>query len=295
MDPALRQRLIGAAVLILLAVIFVPMLLDGPPPEIDTREVSLEIPPQPVETRRLPVEPVPVSSALGDRGDDPSAAVTDIVADSAGSGTVRPPPAATTPAVAPAAVTPAPVAPAASAPPTPVAVAPAAGRYVVRFGSFGDQANADRLVRRLKEKGVDASVEPVQAGERTLQRVVSAPLADRAAAEQLRLSVRKSIPEVSAQVAELDLSAPTASRVAQPVVSGWAVQVGVFSTSEAAEKLVADLRGVGHEGYFERMPSNGKVLYRVRVGPLARREDADRVVVDIKAKRKLDGLVVTYP
>ena len=57
MDPALRQRLIGAAVLILLAVIFVPMLLDGPPPEVDTREVSLDIPPQPTETRRLPVEP----------------------------------------------------------------------------------------------------------------------------------------------------------------------------------------------------------------------------------------------
>jgi cell division septation protein DedD len=198
----------------------------------------------------------------------------------------------TTP-VAPSPPTP----PPAAATPAPAAAtaATADGRYVVRFGSFGDQANADRLVRRLKEKGVDADVEPVQAGERTLQRVVSQPLADRAAAEKLRLSVRKSMPEISAQVAELDLPTATASRVAQPVVSGWAVQVGVFSTTEAAEKLVADLRSSGHEGYFERMPSNGKVLYRVRVGPLARREDADRAAADIKAKRKLDGLVVTYP
>ncbi len=288
MDPALRQRLIGAAVLILLAVIFVPMLLDGPPPEIDTREVTLDIPPKPTETRRLPVDPVPVSSALGERTDPSPPGSDDVGPDGSESAVVRtaplqstPPPTSTTPETAPM--------------PTPVAPAPADGRYVVRFGSFGDQANADRLVRRLKQQGVEASIEPVKAGERTLQRVISQPVADRPAAEKLRLSVRKSMPEISAQVAELDLPVPTASRVAQPVVSGWAVQVGVFSTTEAAEKLVAELRGIGHVAYFERMPSNGKVLYRVRVGPLARREDADRAVADIKSRRKLDGLVVTYP
>lgn len=283
MDPALRQRLIGAAVLILLAVIFVPMLLDGPPEPVDTREVSLEIPPQPAETRRLPVEPGTLPAAAVE---PPPAGVQSSAADPAATSTVIATP-VTEPAPAePVPVTAAPVAEPAAAP---------SGRYVVRFGSFGDRANADRLVQRLKGQGVSALIEPVQAGERTLQRVVSQPLADRAEAEKLRLSVRKALPEISAQVAELDLPEATASRVAQPVASGWAVQVGVFSTSEAAEKLVADLRRSGQEGYFERMPSNGKVLYRVRVGPLARREDADRALAQIKQVHKLDALVVSYP
>jgi DedD protein len=182
MDPALRQRLIGAAVLILLAVIFVPMLLDGPPPEIDTREVSLEIPAQPVETRRLPVEPVPVSSALGER-EEPAATDAER-APSAGSAVVQTPPGVSSEPPPAVIAAPAPAPAPAPAAETPAATSSATGRYVVRFGSFGDQANADRLVRRLKEKGVEASVEPVKAGERTLQRVVSQPVADRAAAEQ---------------------------------------------------------------------------------------------------------------
>ena len=292
MDPALRQRLIGAAVLILLAVIFVPMLLDGPSPEVDTREVSLDIPPQPTETRRLPVEPSSLPPAA--TNDAPATSDEDAV------GMVQRPAEPAVSTVIPTPVldeAPPPVEPTTKPPtaPAPPAAAAADGRYVVRFGSFGDRANADRLVQRLAAQGVSASIEPVKAGERTLQRVVSQPLADRAGAEKMRLSVRKAMPEISAQVAELDLPEVTASRVTQPVTRGWAVQVGVFSTAEAAEKLVADLRRSGQEGYFERMPSDGKVLYRVRVGPLARREEADRARAQIKQVHKLEGLVVSYP
>jgi DedD protein len=45
MDQQLKQRLVGLAVIFSLAVIFVPMLLDGPGPEQTTLEV--EIPPAP--------------------------------------------------------------------------------------------------------------------------------------------------------------------------------------------------------------------------------------------------------
>ena len=40
MDQALKQRLIGAAVLVALAVIFIPMLLEAPEPEATTRIAS---------------------------------------------------------------------------------------------------------------------------------------------------------------------------------------------------------------------------------------------------------------
>ena len=48
MDSALKQRLLGAAVLIALAIIFVPMFFSGTPPKTDgTTTQSLNIPPAP--------------------------------------------------------------------------------------------------------------------------------------------------------------------------------------------------------------------------------------------------------
>ena len=58
MDPALKQRLLGAAVLIALAIIFVPMFLSNSPQKQDATTLNLDIPPAPdhkFETRTLPV------------------------------------------------------------------------------------------------------------------------------------------------------------------------------------------------------------------------------------------------
>lgn len=58
MDKALKQRMVGAVVLIALAVIFIPMLLNGNS-EQGTRTVSLDIPSPPEEqyrSRLLPLE-----------------------------------------------------------------------------------------------------------------------------------------------------------------------------------------------------------------------------------------------
>src|SRR5512146_1462904 len=58
MDSALKQRLIGAAVLIALAVIFVPMFLGNAPPQSKNTTLNLDIPKPPdrdFQTRTLPV------------------------------------------------------------------------------------------------------------------------------------------------------------------------------------------------------------------------------------------------
>ena len=58
MEPALKQRLIGAAVLVALAVIFLPMLIKGPAPESGASDVPLTLPDAPqgqFETRELPL------------------------------------------------------------------------------------------------------------------------------------------------------------------------------------------------------------------------------------------------
>ena len=58
MDPALKQRLVGAAVLVALAVIFLPMLVQGPAPDSGVADVPLNVPDEPREgfqTRELPL------------------------------------------------------------------------------------------------------------------------------------------------------------------------------------------------------------------------------------------------
>jgi len=82
MDSALKQRLIGAAVLVALAMIFLPMLLKGPDTaEPDAARVPLEMPSAPdqaFETRELPlVAPSPVTAEGGVLGMEPRPAASD--------------------------------------------------------------------------------------------------------------------------------------------------------------------------------------------------------------------------
>ncbi|KAA9132064.1 hypothetical protein F3N42_07800 [Marinihelvus fidelis] len=80
MDKALKQRLVGASVLVALAVIVLPMLLGGQPePGQDARPI--EIPPKPretsFETRRFPIGDQPSSqpSVVEDIEDEPTVAL----------------------------------------------------------------------------------------------------------------------------------------------------------------------------------------------------------------------------
>lgn len=59
MDKALKQRLVGASVLIILAVIVLPMILSGSSDRLKQESRQIELPPKPeelsIETRRFPV------------------------------------------------------------------------------------------------------------------------------------------------------------------------------------------------------------------------------------------------
>ena len=63
--------------------------------------------------------------------------------------------------------------------------APAAGGWLVQLGVFASRANADRLAEELKGKGFKVSVSEVTGKGKTLYRVHSAALSDRAAAQDL--------------------------------------------------------------------------------------------------------------
>ena len=92
MDPGLKQRLVGAAVLIALAVIFLPMLVQGPAPDSGVSDLSLQVPDAPgvdYVTRDLPLVVPEATTSTGLLADDGSLATVDTATAIPG-GDVRP-------------------------------------------------------------------------------------------------------------------------------------------------------------------------------------------------------------
>jgi DedD protein len=293
MDLALKQRLIGAAVLIALAVIFVPMFL-GRAPQQENTTLHLDIPPPPdrkFETRTLPVtEPAtPVA---------PDKLVT---VDTHAPGNLERQP--DTQAAPPSTV----AAPAKAAAPdkattaNPVAAAPstttAGGRFAVQLGVYADPAHADALVMKLKKLGYTASRETIEYQGKPAQRVRVGPFADRAAAEAARLAIKQNEPKVSGSVIESAEAQPSAAPTALPAnrAGGFAVQLGAFKAEAEANKLRDRLRSAGFPSFVDRTGGGDGILWRVRAGPFAERSGADQARDAIEGKLKLKGLVVTQP
>jgi DedD protein len=76
----------------------------------------------------------------------------------------------------------------------------------------------------------------------------------------------------------------TAPAPAAVTRGGWAVQVGAFGSATAAQRLVKDLQGAGFPAYVSPVTRSGKTLHRVRVGPEAGREDANRLAERLKGR-----------
>jgi DedD protein len=298
MDLALKQRLLGAAVLIALAIIFVPMFLSNTPQQESTT-LHLDIPPPPdrkFETRTLPVsEPSAPAPAPA-----PAESNKVVTVDTQAPAKVDAHP--ETPAAAPATPTAAPAKPAAPAPATPTPAAPAAaasgGRFAVQLGVYADQAHADALIANLKKLGFPAYREATEYQGKPAARVRVGPFADRAAAEAARLKIKQAEPKVPGSVVE---SAESASAEAPPAAlpanraGGFAVQLGAFKAEAEANKLRDRLRAAGFAGFVDRTGSGDAVLWRVRAGPYADRGGADKARDGIEAKLKLKGMVVTQP
>jgi cell division septation protein DedD len=237
MDSRLKQRLIGAAVLVALAVIFLPMLVQGPAPDSGVSDVPLSMPDTPrgaYETRDLPlVTPgdAPDGGAVG-MAANPTAAVA---SPPAGSGAA---PAASddTPAEAtPLDVASAADKPAAAATPPPAASNPATatkgemfppatagGDYAVSFGTYGTTGAADAIVASLRASQLPGYRQPTTANGKPAWRVRIGPYASRAQAEAARLRAAHVRDDVGASVVVLDAQATAAPAAGTTVATGTA-------------------------------------------------------------------------
>ena len=305
MDSALKQRLIGAAVLIALAVIFVPMFLGNAPPQPQNTTLNLDIPKAPdrdFQTRTLPV--AGTESAAAPTANPDKVVTVDThaapVADARPEDSAPTRPVETAKPVPAKIETPKPV-PAQAEATVPVAPAAAAeGRFAVHLGVYADRGHADALVAALKKRGFAAYDEATDYQGKTMQRVRVGPYADRAAAETARLKIKQAEPKVPSSVVELAAAAqPTADAPATALpakrAGGWAVQLGAFKSEAEANKLRDRLRAASFAGFVERAGSGDAMLWKVRAGPYADRGGADKARGDIDAKLKVKGMIVTQP
>jgi DedD protein len=313
MDIALKQRLVGASVLIALAVVVLPMILGGRPDSDAPETQIIELPPQPpeldFETRRYPIgENPPVSSTKN----EPVPAKT-LPTPGPASGTVPPEATESLPGVAPADEEPAedlqePImaetapesAPEDTSPQvvisplaSPTAKSQEAGRYVVQVASFGALDNANRLAATLRGYGYSVVLDSIKSDVGIVHRVRVGPYASETEAAGAVSRLQSQVADIKPRV--MDMQPDQAAPVTQPSdpLVRWVVQVGTFSDISNADKLVARLRLESISAYKEEVSRSGSVVYRVRVGPFLEREEAIKADQLVAERLSIDGVVMS--
>ena len=188
MEVRVRERLVGALVLVAIVVLLVPAVLKGrgpapaEPPGQPTRRVEVPLGgsepapeeqilvPEPVPEKPAPIaqaappKPAPEQSETGASPPEPQAPK------SADRSTTVKPPAAKAPAV----------------------IVPAeAPAWAVQLGAFSNRAKAERLVADLRERRYSAFVLEYRAAGQVLYRVRVGPEQDRARAEEIAARLAK--------------------------------------------------------------------------------------------------------
>ncbi len=197
MDQGLKERLVGAAVLVAIGVWLIPWVLDGPEKPVETGPASLQLPaaqePVPMRTQTLTLGEPPAAAQPAAPATESTEAPAETVVAAASTGahaarahdrrtaSVATPPAAAAPTPKPAA-TETPRKPVA-APPTAAATSAAKGDWTVQLGSFGDENNARRLADRASTFGYKANVANYKASGKTMYRVRVGAYGSRAQAE----------------------------------------------------------------------------------------------------------------
>lgn len=331
MDQELKQRMIGAAVIIALAVIFVPMLFDGDIEEKHNKNISINIPEEPITnlevkkfsidkpvaenvelptsdvdlnvekdqpvlvTREEVVEPKskPIDTAPIEKQQEPKVEEKQPVevAVTTSEKTVTEQKVPEQKKVQQEQVT-------TTQPKVKQPAEKSTGQvldqaYRVKLGSFSQKGNAEKVKSSLLQKNIKSIVE-FNPGLK-LYRVWSEEIYQTeakanqyvSAVNQLKLNI--GTPKV------ITLTANEVEDMATQGQLGWVVQLGSFGEKNNAIELRNKVNAAGFKSFVDQVKnSKGQLLYRLRVGPMMEKADADRVQNEVKSKLKLDGLVKNH-
>lgn len=118
------------------------------------------------------------------------------------------------------------------------------------------------------------------------------------AAAHARSDTEASGQDAAASAGEETTGSTGAAEADSGTVAGpgaWAVQVGSFAQETNALVLRDRLRQQGFEAFTEEVSSEGRSLWRVRVGPVPTRERAEALKAELEEQRGSEALVTSYP
>lgn len=232
MEQGLKQRLVGAGVIVALGIVFIPMLLDG------AGERQL---------RRIP--PSPQAEQTSRPGFIKEKAI-----------------------------------------PVPVNRQP--GQIVLRLPDEPVRSSAQQPVKKNKT----ASPQPVKAARK--QEPVKKAATSKPVSTKTKKVIAKSAPVIKKPVEKIVLASDqntnkvTKKPVANDLNSQWVVQIGSFTDAKKAFSLRDSLRKKKYKGFVDTVKGRtGRKLYRVRVGPVARHEQA--LLLSKKLKSEGNAVFVT--
>ncbi len=189
MERALKERIIGAAVLVVFVVLVVPIFLDGPPEDGEIVSERVLLPGQEAQKTQTVVldrdrtEPVPAASApVAEKlpvedsaepqpGPEPESTATQAPKkepEADGEVAAKPAPGGSS---APA--------------DTPAPATSTTGMWAVQLGSFSNKENAEKLAADLRKQGYAAFLSQLQTSAGVMHRVRIGPQKDRESAEAM--------------------------------------------------------------------------------------------------------------
>lgn len=102
-------------------------------------------------------------------------------------------------------------------------------------------------------------------------------------------------PGPAAGTAGVGESPSSPGKGARDGMPSWVIQVASVATPEGAAALEGKLRSSGFQAFVEKAQVNGKLYYRVRVGPEVDRARAEQTAARLRERHKLETLIKGYP
>lgn len=279
----LKQRLIGAAVIVAMAVIFIPMLFDNTERK-EPVTLDMDVPPKPKYTFEDSDQNPPLnaqSSNASAGADRPGA--TGMIARSK---------------IERRASTKQPLNP------SEVAQSPVSKPLSARAHERSEDRAQNIASSKIESQAVwpTEQVHPAPIGDAGKTQVANTPTP--IAPPDVKGPISENIPSLpkNASSSKSTEASPTRMKAASPVepgssanalLSGWAVQVGSFSERDNAMLLLDKLRSSGFAAFQERGASAGEPVFRVKVGPELNRERAEALQVRLRDQQNLPGIVVS--
>lgn len=144
------------------------------------------------------------------------------------------------------------------------------------------------------------NIEPAPAPETMFVPTEAAPEQIVASVSAAAVSVsHSSAPAVATNIKPIATSAHAASVPAMPLNAqglpdAWVVQVGSFTTKEAANKLRDDLQEDGQKAYVRTTTSGSGSISRVYIGPKLDRAQAQAIKEQMDKRLKVKSMVMRF-